>query len=637
MAMREKALQCLGLCLIDELDDENLITLRYLLENRQADPNVIVKSKQYAAVHFLASLENRDFADAAANMIFGEFGGDPNVKALLCGVTPMHIAAGNGYEKLFALLLEKGGDLEIVDDDGRCPLAYALEENRQEIISLAHDHILKLKRQKKQSEMCLSPAIAGRMGVTPDGTPVNFNTASPYYIHITHRRKTPHSGTGCSRDQLQLPEEKENIYSTPKKVNLFDLTKENLEQHSKCFSSNGEDRQSKIAVWREKVSSSRSRQSFTRCIEEMEKMLSQFSDLDTTSECSDRGSRSQFYTAHETENDSYDVRRSPRLSQNSVLYMVEIYQHEDPENNVQFFERKFGVPGSSCGEDAAETTLSTMLKIPSEYETDALREELTTLGHPPGPITNTTKRMYLKRLMSFRKHPERVALVANGQKSQLKFSVELINCLQMENLNRHLTEYLKLEREMIQSFQDPSKKWREGHLKTSFIYLLIDPRVSANLPSRTSSLSPDEVWQIFLQSIFYVGKGKNSRPYAHLYEAIKHFGEFYMSDPLAKTAERRLQNQKITKIMDIWNCDLGVVCLHVFHNVLPVEAYSREAALIDCLGLQHLTNHKRGDYYGASSCWNMRQKKHMAIGLLFKALQVYLAEGESQLTPKDLL
>lgn len=45
-----------------------------------------------------------------------------------------------------------------------------------------------------------------------------------------------------------------------------------------------------------------------------------------------------------------------------------------------------------------------------------------------------------------------------------------------------------------------------------------------------------------------------------------------------------LQNKKIEKIQEIWAADLGVVSLHVFQNTIPVEAWTREAALISALG-----------------------------------------------------
>lgn len=103
--------------------------------------------------------------------------------------------------------------------------------------------------------------------------------------------------------------------------------------------------------------------------------------------------------------------------------------------------------------------------------------------------------------------------------------------------------------------------------------------------------------------------------------------------PPQKTSD----SKKIDRILNIWGNGHGVVCLHVFHNILPIDAYTREAAIIDALGLPHLTNCKRGDYYGPSKHWTMKEKKYFGIALLFKAMRMYLAEGESRLSPSDLI
>ena len=57
--------------------------------------------------------------------------------------------------------------------------------------------------------------------------------------------------------------------------------------------------------------------------------------------------------------------------------------------------------------------------------------------------------------------------------------------------------------------------------KSSFNYLLIDPRVTQNLPVRAKKMPNDDTFKVFIMSIFYVGKGKRSRPYAHLNEALQ--------------------------------------------------------------------------------------------------------------------
>lgn len=101
--------------------------------------------------------------------------------------------------------------------------------------------------------------------------------------------------------------------------------------------------------------------------------------------------------------------------------------------------------------------------------------------------------------------------------------------------------------------------------------------------------------------------------------------------------EKSSDSKKLDRILNIWGNGYGVVCLHVFHNIVPTEAYTREAAIIDALSLQHLTNCKRGDYYGPAKSWSMKEKKYLGIALLFKAMHIYLAEGESQLSPGDLV
>lgn len=66
-------------------------------------------------------------------------------------------------------------------------------------------------------------------------------------------------------------------------------------------------------------------------------------------------------------------------------------------------------------------------------------------------------------------------------------------------------------------------EWREGNLKSAFNYLLIDPQLSDNLPKRAKYLNEKEVFRIFVSSIFYIGKGSRARPYAHLYDTLRHW------------------------------------------------------------------------------------------------------------------
>ncbi|XP_028896512.1 ankyrin repeat and LEM domain-containing protein 1 isoform X2 [Zeugodacus cucurbitae] len=143
------------------------------------------------------------------------------------------------------------------------------------------------------------------------------------------------------------------------------------------------------------------------------------------------------------------------------------------------------------------------------------------------------------------------------------------------------------------------------------------------------------IWQQFLNAIFYVGKAKSTRPYSHLYKAINKLNK---QAELLNENENSIQTTKFSKadrIIDIWKSGFGVVNLHVFHNISSYEAYTREAAIIDAISLPNLTNQKRGVYYGPSSKWTANGKKSLGIALLYRAMKIFMTEGEAQLFPCD--
>ncbi len=45
--------------------------------------------------------------------------------------------------------------------------------------------------------------------------------------------------------------------------------------------------------------------------------------------------------------------------------------------------------------------------------------------------------------------------------------------------------------------------------------------MTSNLFERARNLSETDIFRCFVRSIFYVGKGKESRPYGHLHKAVK--------------------------------------------------------------------------------------------------------------------
>ncbi|KAM5237948.1 ankyrin repeat and LEM domain-containing protein 1 [Ctenodactylus gundi] len=180
---------------------------------------------------------------------------------------------------------------------------------------------------------------------------------------------------------------------------------------------------------------------------------------------------------------------------------------------------------------------------------------------------------------------------------------------------------------LAQEFEhlDPKKKWREGIVKASFTYLLLDPRQTQDLPARASSLTLTTCLQTFAHAIFYVGKGTRSRPHAHLWEALSYYRR-----------PRKQARPKVRQILDIWDSGRGVISLHCFQHMVAVEAYTREACLVDALGIQTLTNQKQGHYYGAAAGWSPARRRRLGVHLLRRALLIFLAEGARELRPEDI-
>ncbi|XP_007541569.1 uncharacterized protein LOC103130172 [Poecilia formosa] len=258
-----------------------------------------------------------------------------------------------------------------------------------------------------------------------------------------------------------------------------------------------------------------------------------------------------------------------------------------------------------------------------------LRLRLVELGESPGPISSRTRPTYLRKLCRLLQEENCNTQSDNKQSDQrqkaLGYSPDLCRVLKTFQLpNSHGDE-----QSLCQQFDQPdqNRKWREGIIKSSFNYLLLDPRVTKNLPFRSHTMTPQECFQTFIHAIFYVGKGKRSRPYSHLYEAL----EYYRGEKTAKKLCPKVQH-----ILQVWTAGQGVISLHCFQNVIPVEAYTREACMVEAIGLKMLTNQKRGDFYGVVSNWELKRKRELGIHLLYRAMQIFLAEGERQLRPADI-
>nr|XP_053636079.1 uncharacterized protein LOC128691270 [Cherax quadricarinatus] len=153
---------------------------------------------------------------------------------------------------------------------------------------------------------------------------------------------------------------------------------------------------------------------------------------------------------------------------------------------------------------------------------------------------------------------------------------------------------------------------------TKYTYIIVTSEVSGPAMNDADKL------QCFISAIFYIGKGSRGRPYYHLYEAIK------------QQNSGKRNSEKIKRIHNIWSDGVGVVSLHVFQNTIPVEAWTREAAMISAIGLENLCNSIQGTFYGLPSTWSWAERRQLGTHLLYRTLNIFMNEGERQLRPSDI-
>ncbi|NXF67516.1 ANKL1 protein, partial [Ciccaba nigrolineata] len=262
---------------------------------------------------------------------------------------------------------------------------------------------------------------------------------------------------------------------------------------------------------------------------------------------------------------------------------------EDVERGQAPTERHSpGTEATASPKDTAVQDRQAVTVPPRHLSDEALRRRLRALGDNPG-----------------RHSPELVAALRTG----------------------HVPDCAQDELALAQQFDRPdrSRRWREGLVKSSFNYLLLDPRTTQNLPLRSHHLSPAECFRTFVKAIFYVGKGTRARPYCHLTEAL---------------SQHRAGTQKgcpkVRRILEIWASGQGVVSVHCFQSSVPAEAYTREGCLVEALGLQTLTNQRKGQCYGLAASWPAERRQRLGVHMLHRAMRIFLAEGERQLRPGDV-
>lgn len=301
--------------------------------------------------------------------------------------------------------------------------------------------------------------------------------------------------------------------------------------------------------------------------------------------------------------------------------------HSDPETGLAFKEAHYHSSSDAESSGASSGPENAPVEVPPELRAltnEEIFERLKSLGDAPGPVTNGTRAAYLNLLA-------RLSLgLAKLHRPRDVLTPDIHTLVTRAG---QLESYRELEETMVRDFDVPRPKgyWREGNVKGFFTYLLLDSRVTQNLPLRAHGLTLAERMADFVKAVFYIGKGKRSRPFSHLSEAL--LVRKGLDKPWKKN---NADAEKTRKILQIWDSRHGVVSLHVFQNTLAAEAYTREACMIDAIGIRHLTNQKKGDVYGVVKSWPEKNRRKLGAYLVYKALNIFLSEGERHLGPLDL-
>ncbi|KAM5193347.1 ankyrin repeat and LEM domain-containing protein 1 [Mantella aurantiaca] len=281
--------------------------------------------------------------------------------------------------------------------------------------------------------------------------------------------------------------------------------------------------------------------------------------------------------------------------------------------------RNYTTCNEKINKDSPACTTSRVAVELYRLSNDEIARRLRGLGEDPGQVNSKTRKLCIVLLDKRLKEQATSGPVGLS----FEYSPDLSAALRTYEIPDCNHDEAALSQEFDQP--DKTRKWREGVLKSSFNYLLLDPRVTRHLPSRCHTLSPHECFRTFVRAVFYVGKGKRARPYCHLYESLTHY-----------KGSNKQPCSKVQHIVDIWRSGQGVLSLHCFQNTIPVEAYTREACMVDAIGLKMLTNQKKGVYYGQAQNWTLTRRRRLGVHMLHRAMQIFLAEGERQLRPPDI-
>ncbi|KAI1713988.1 ankyrin repeat and LEM domain-containing protein 1 like protein [Ditylenchus destructor] len=235
-----------------------------------------------------------------------------------------------------------------------------------------------------------------------------------------------------------------------------------------------------------------------------------------------------------------------------------------------------------------------------------LREQLQKKGCQVGPMDAGNRKFYEMKLA-------RMSISSRDCKpinpSTKKLSVPLQQLISYDESGNEDPKNMGEEQE--KQLQLQFLQLRTAENAACFCYLLIDPSMIPD--PRTCNLEE------FILAIFYVGKGKNTRPLQHLLDANNARRARAASKSCALTP-------KLKRILDLWYREVGVISLPFLHNIHESESLIREGSMIEAIGIENLTNERKTNLKRHGCTWAKKQIVEFGAMLLKKAHVIFKNE-----------
>lgn len=249
------------------------------------DLNQIGTESGIGAIHYASGLEDETRAMETCQLLI-ELGAHVNTRTCYDKVTPLHIAVEKGFACLLELLLVNGGDLEARNIEGDTPIALAIVSKNEVVIEKIVEHV---KRKKQNSRLDALRASEALLTPTKRGKAPNPAQLvnSPYYVEVKRKSRTMmvvQEVIEISDESEAEEEDDETQYFTPverSSVNLFELTKENLEEFTRSNRVRNTQRRSLVSRWCDNIRRSDRPVTMIDNIKRMAKLFTGYED-DTT-------------------------------------------------------------------------------------------------------------------------------------------------------------------------------------------------------------------------------------------------------------------------------------------------------------------------------------------------------------------